>query len=103
MDRRGVDVLVMGYAGHSFTDLNNRRVFGLQEQIEVANEFITTLLASNKVQQIYGKHLYLAGHSIGGYVAMHMLARFPAFTKFFGLCAVLSNIPSSPKGKRLSL
>uniref|UniRef100_A0A0A9WYF2 Lipid droplet-associated hydrolase n=1 Tax=Lygus hesperus TaxID=30085 RepID=A0A0A9WYF2_LYGHE len=95
-----IDVLVLGYAGHSLHG-GTSQVYSLQEQIELADKFVLTLLASGGAVQHYHKHLYLAGHSIGGYVAMHLLSRYSAFSKLFGLCPVLMHVAASPKGQRL--
>lgn len=94
------DVLVMGFAGHSLVDYNEGRRFSLQDQIDTAHQFVGEVLASRAAQE-YAGSIYVSGHSIGGTVALHMLARFPQFKLYFGLCPVVSRIAESPNGRRM--
>lgn len=91
------DVLVMGFAGHSLTDLNSGRLFTLADQVDVADSFMTTLLNTN-VERKYNGNIYVGGHSIGGFVALQMVARYPSVKRYFGLCPVVSHIKDSPNG-----
>lgn len=101
LEANKVDVLVMGYAGHSLTELNGGRVFSLADQIDVADSFIATLVNRNTDVK-YGGNIFVGGHSIGAYVALHLVARYPAIKKCFGLCPVLSHFSDTPNGQRLS-
>ncbi|KAK7201150.1 Alpha/beta hydrolase family (DUF2305) [Novymonas esmeraldas] len=94
------DVLVMGYAGHSLTELNGGRVFSLADQIDIADSLVGILVNKN-TERKYNGSIYVGGHSIGGFVALQMVARYPAIKKCFGLCPVLSHIRNSPNGRRL--
>ncbi|KAF8300844.1 protein of unknown function DUF2305 [Trypanosoma cruzi] len=100
MTLRRLDVLVMGFAGHSFVDQNNGRVFDLQDQVETAEHFLRAVLTPYTLKW-YGKHIYIGGHSIGAFVAMQMLTRLPCIKRCFSLCGLLSNAQNSPNGKRL--
>lgn len=91
------DVLVMGFAGHSLTDRNNGRLFNLAEQIDIADSFVATLMNRN-VERKYAGSVYVAGHSIGGFLGLQMVARYPMLKRYFGLCPVLSHIKDSPNG-----
>ncbi|KPA86722.1 hypothetical protein ABB37_00809 [Leptomonas pyrrhocoris] len=94
------DVLVMGFAGHSLTDLNAGRVFGLSDQVDVADSFVAALLNRNS-QQKYNGNVFVGGHSIGAFVALQMVARYPSVKKYFGLCPVISRIKDSPNGLKM--
>lgn len=98
---RKFDVLVMGYAGHSLIDLNHRRCFALQDQLDIADCFLSVVL-SRAAQVKYGAQVYLGGHSIGAYVAVDMAARYPSVKKCYGLCPAISHIAKAPKGRILS-
>jgi pimeloyl-ACP methyl ester carboxylesterase len=91
------DVLVMGFAGHSLIDLNNGRLFTLADQVDVADSFVATLLNRN-AERKYKGNVFVGGHSIGGFVGLQMIARYPTLKKYFGLCPVLSRIKDSPNG-----
>lgn len=94
-----MDVLVMGFAGHSLDDHNHGRLFSLQDQIDVADQFMHALLDSSSINRYTG-NVYVGGHSIGGYVAVQMLARHRESIKlYFGLCPVISRIMASPNGR----
>lgn len=94
------DVLVMGYAGHSLTELNEGRVFSLADQVDIAESFVATLMNKN-TERKYNGNIYAAGHSIGGFVALQMVARYSVIKKCFGLCPVMSHMRDSPNGRRL--
>ncbi|KAG5501783.1 hypothetical protein JKF63_04052 [Porcisia hertigi] len=100
LDTNRFDVLVMGYAGHSLTELNGGRVFSLAEQIDIADSFVAALLNRN-AEVKYNSNVYVGGHSIGGFVALQMVARYSSIKKCIGLCPVLSHIRESPNGRRL--
>ncbi|AYU79621.1 Uncharacterized conserved protein (DUF2305)/Alpha/beta hydrolase family, putative [Leishmania donovani] len=94
------DVLVMGYAGHSLTELNEGRVFSLADQVDIAESFVATLMNKN-AERKYNGNIYAAGHSVGGFVALQMVARYSTIKKCFGLCPVMSHMRDSPNGRRL--
>ncbi|ESL11933.1 hypothetical protein TRSC58_00308 [Trypanosoma rangeli SC58] len=100
MSVRRLDVLVMGFAGHSVVDQNNGRVFDLQDQVETADHFLHAIFTPYTLKW-YGRHIYVGGHSIGAFVALQMLPRFSSIKRCFSLCGVLSNVQDSPNGKRL--
>ncbi|KAH9598578.1 Lipid droplet-associated hydrolase [Trypanosoma melophagium] len=100
MSMRRVDVLVMGYAGHSFIDQNYGGIFDLQDQVDAAEQFLITVLTGPTIKW-YGNHIYIGGHSIGAFVAMQMVARFPCIKRCFSLCGALSNLGKSPNGERM--
>ncbi|GET89382.1 hypothetical protein, conserved [Leishmania tarentolae] len=99
LETNKMDVLVMGYAGHSLTELNEGRVFSLADQVDVAESFLVTLLNKN-TERKYNGNIYVAGHSIGGFVALQMVARYSVIKKCFGLCPVISRMSDSPNGRR---
>eukprot|EP00796_Vickermania_ingenoplastis_P009161 gene9161-6441_t len=105
-DSHRCDVLVLGFAGHSLTPHNGRRVFSLQDQIDLCDSFFAQLLRGPKssVAARYRGHVCIAGHSIGGFVALQMLSRFEKEVKmFFGLAPVLSYIKASPNGGKIAV
>ncbi|KPI85895.1 hypothetical protein ABL78_5027 [Leptomonas seymouri] len=95
------DVLVMGLAGHSLTNLNGGRAFSLADQVDIADSFIATLLNRN-TERKYNGNVFVGGHSIGGFLALQMVARYPAVKKCFGLCPVICRIQESPNGPKAS-
>ncbi|RNF27247.1 uncharacterized protein Tco025E_00438 [Trypanosoma conorhini] len=99
MSVRRLDVLVMGFAGHSVVDQNNGRAFDLQDQVETADHFLHAVFTPYTLKW-YGKNIYVGGHSIGAFLALQMLTRFSCIKRCFSLCGVLSNIQNSPNGKR---
>lgn len=100
LQEKHVNVLVMGFAGHSLVDYNNRRLFNLQDQIDCADQFVTEVLTESTTAA-YADGVHVAGHSIGGFVALQVLARHPSIKTYFGLCPVLSHIMASPNGQRM--
>lgn len=97
LDVKNVDVLVMGFAGHSLHELNNGKFFELQHQIELADRFCRTVLTAH-VKRTY-RSCNVGGHSIGGYVALHMLNRFPKLIdRGFLLTPTICNMRQSPNG-----
>ncbi|AIN99136.1 hypothetical protein LPMP_260220 [Leishmania panamensis] len=100
LEKNKFDVLVMGYAGHSLTQLNKGRVFSLAEQMDIADSFVATLINKN-TELKYKRNIYVGGHSIGGFVALQMGARYASIKKCFGLCPVISHLRDSPNGRRL--
>ena len=95
----GFDVLVMGFVGHSIVDVNSGRYFQLQEQVEVASAFIAAILPAATAAYKQGG-CYLAGHSIGGWMAIQMAGRFPHFKKAFLLAPTIFNMVQSPNGRK---
>jgi hypothetical protein len=55
--------------------------------------------ASGKSGQV---RIHVAGHSIGGLVAVHMTCRFPFIDRCFLLTGTVCNMAASPNGKRNS-
>ncbi|KAH8616872.1 putative Lipid droplet associated hydrolase [Trypanosoma vivax] len=96
----GVDVLVMGYAGHSAVGLNDGRVFGLQDQLDTAEMLMSEILTDKVVEQ-YRARVSIGGHSIGVFVALHMAARFSCLKRCIFLCGVVSRIMESPNGQKM--
>lgn len=119
------DVLVLGYPGHNSSAISDCRLFSLQNQIDICDSFFSTifykpseisskedaddlarlpkLCEEKKAVDCYKGRVFLAGHSIGAYIGLHVLDRFKAFIQlFFGLAPVLTRINESPKGKMLA-
>ena len=97
MDSIGLDCVVIGFAGHSVSELNNNLVFDLQNQIELVHEFFVKAEVALRKRRA----CHVGGHSIGAYIAVHMLARFPHLLKRgFLLAPTLCNLKDSPNGKR---
>lgn len=119
------DVLVLGYPGHTSKQHNGNCLFTLDDQIKICNSFFSSLFrkqyedmsrkefieentvlsmpSETKALNGYGGRVYLAGHSIGAYIGLKMLAQYASFIKlFFGLAPVLSRIGESPNGRRLT-
>lgn len=98
-DNHAMDVLVMGFAGHSLVSHNGGRLFSLQDQIDIADQFMRAVLDSPAAQRYHG-NVFIGGHSIGGFVAVHMLARHRDSIRLcFGLCPVLTHMMESPNGR----
>lgn len=98
MHRRRFDVLVMGLAGHSLRDQNDGRYFSLQEQIDTLDAFMQAVLIE-PVAAKYRGNVYVGGHSIGAFIGLHAVARYPQVKRFFGLCPVITRIRESPGGR----
>lgn len=100
-----VDVLVLGYAGHTIKPYNENKLFSLQEQIQLCDSFLRKLFSPNtSVSSRYQGNIYFVGHSIGAYISLHMLARFQSHVKlFFGLAPVLTFIKESPNGRKFAV
>lgn len=113
-------VAVVGFAGQSLTcDRNGRTVFELQEQIDVATDVVEMLLehrrrlskvdvddnagASRGVPRaggLWGKSVRLSGHSIGAFIAMHVMARLgEEIAQTFMLTPTICNMAQSPNGR----
>ena len=91
------DVLVAGFAGHSHTEINGGQVFVLQDQIEVADRFLGVFEAAAIACE---RKVFIGGHSIGAFVALHVLARHSFITKAFLLTPTICNMEKSPNGIR---
>lgn len=115
------DVLVLGYPGHNSSALNDSRLFDLQNQIDICVSFFSTIFCKpskrdaddfvrlpkpcdeKRAVDCYEGRVFLAGHSIGAYIGLHILSRFKSSIKlFFGLAPVLTRINESPKGRMLA-
>lgn len=95
---RNIDVLVMGYAGHSIVDVSGGRYYLLQQQIDLADQFCRSVLHNGTVARY--KKCTFGGHSIGAYVALQMTNRFPSVIhRCFLLTPTICNMEISPHGK----
>lgn len=108
-------VLVVGYPGHSLECHEDRaRVYGLQEQVELAEEFVGRLLVHRRRAAarlgpvgtsvpegaLYRRGVYSAGHSCGAFLSLHVLARFKADIRLsFQMAPTIFHIAKSPNGK----
>ncbi|AAZ12233.1 hypothetical protein, conserved [Trypanosoma brucei brucei TREU927] len=96
---KDVDVLVMGYSGHSICDRNNGKVYGLRDQIDNARDFFDSI--QERALSYYGNDIYIGGHSIGAFIAAKILVVFPCIRRCFSLCGVLSRIQETPNGRHM--
>jgi pimeloyl-ACP methyl ester carboxylesterase len=95
---KAVDVIVMGFAGHSLHELNGGQYFTLQDQLELAHQFTGRVLSKPVISRY--KSCNLGGHSIGSFVALHMCARFADVSRAFMLTPTICNMKLSPNGTR---
>lgn len=92
-----MDCLVLGFAGHSLHELNRGRQFVLQHQIDLADAFCREVLHGGTVQRY--SQCVVGGHSIGGYIALHMINRFrSAIRRAFLLTPTIFRMKVSPNG-----
>lgn len=94
----GVDVVVVGFAGHSLHELNDGRHYVLQDQLELAHNFCERILKPRVVSRYTSCNV--GGHSIGAFVALHICARFEEVAKAFLLTPTICNMKSSPNGAK---
>lgn len=97
LSAKDVDVLVMGFAGHSLHELNDSRWFELQHQLDLADHFCRTVFNERTLARY--SVCAVGGHSIGAYVALHMTSRFPCIHKAFLLTPTICNMRRSPNGR----
>lgn len=95
---KSVDVVVMGFAGHSLHELNAGQYFTLQDQLELAHQFTGRVL-NDRVNSRYTS-CNVGGHSIGSFVALHMCARFEEVSRAFLLTPTICNMKISPNGAK---
>jgi pimeloyl-ACP methyl ester carboxylesterase len=109
-------VLVVGFAGHTLEDMNGDSVFDLQDQIELADAFLRQVVADENclggsrspratpgvrrapADSVF-RHVFVGGHSIGAFVALHMTARFPFVERGLLLTPTIMNMRDSPNGR----
>lgn len=90
-------VVVVGYAGQSLAcNADHEHTYGLQEQVEAADRVVNILLNS---AASYVNGVYCAGHSIGAYIAMQMMARHEQLKFAFMLAPTILHMAQSPNGR----
>lgn len=101
-----LDVLVIGLAGHSFEELNEGKVFELKDQVAMAIAATKLIISNNKLLASAGlqsyAHIYIGGHSIGGYITTHVAEACrdeEIIHRIFLLAPTLCYMRDSPEGK----
>ena len=116
-------ILVMGYPGQSLLcDADRHRVYCLQEQVELAEEFVGRIVLHRRRHRArflqsskgtgnrgvdtslssfpYPRGVYSGGHSIGAFLSLHVLARFRDDIRHsFQLAPTLCHMAQSPNGR----
>jgi len=95
-----VELRVVSYVGHTSVSRNGGRPFPFRAQLAFFSEVLRRAMEEEGKEE---RQVFLAGHSVGAYVVLHMLDSLPAeqrarVAQAFMLMPTIMNIADTPNG-----